>query len=128
MKYFENFENEFGLLENLESWIFVEWSAANEYEHTKGVNIPTNALYALALEKASFLLKDEIMLFKANEIHSNIIRLGDNGDFFVDNLIRNEMGELIKTSNLTEVTQYYLFWCETITKGTYLLLYKKLIT
>lgn len=36
LNYFKTKENELGLLEDLESWVFVEWSAANQADHIKG--------------------------------------------------------------------------------------------
>ena len=36
--YFERFRNEDGLLEKLESWVFVEWSKANHF--VQDVNYP----------------------------------------------------------------------------------------
>ena len=55
--YFVKFENEFGLLEDLESWVFVEWSAANDYNHTRGVNLPTNALMPWRLKLVPICLR-----------------------------------------------------------------------
>ena len=50
LDYFERFENKDGLLESLESWVFVEWSAANQF--VQDVNYPSNMLYAGALDAA----------------------------------------------------------------------------
>ena len=44
LDYFKPFENEDGLLEKLQSWVFVEWSAANDF--VQDVNYPSNMLYA----------------------------------------------------------------------------------
>lgn len=110
MDFFEHYENEYGLLENLEGWVFVEWSAANDKTHTAGVNAPSNALYYAALKAAAALLKDEKYLKKADRVKSNLLQLSFDGKLFVDNLIRNEQGELVKTQNYTEVCQYYFFY------------------
>ena len=126
--YFVKFENEFGLLEDLESWVFVEWSAANDYNHTRGVNLPTNALYALALEASANLLKDESLRKKAEVIRNYIKSHGYNGQFFVDNIVRNESNQLIQTNNITEVCQYYLFWTNCINKQEFKDLYELLMT
>ena len=56
VKFFEKYLNEIGLLENLESWVFVEWSEANSADSIKGVNLPSNMLYANFLIKASKIL------------------------------------------------------------------------
>ena len=44
LEYFTRFENKDGLLEKLDSWIFVEWSKANSF--VLDVNYPTNMLYS----------------------------------------------------------------------------------
>lgn len=128
LAYFTKFENEDGLLENLESWVFVEWSAANDYEHVRGVNIPTNALYARALEVASWLFGQSKLMVKANRIKDYIRNHAYNGCYFVDNLVRNEKNILERTNHITEVCQYYLFWLETITREDYPALYLYLMT
>lgn len=128
LAYFSRFENEFGLLENLESWVFVEWSAANDYEHIRGVNIPTNALYAKTLEVAAVLLDKTTLLNKAKKIRLFIQNHAFDGHYFVDNLIRNDQNELVKTNHLTEVCQYYLFWTDAIRREEYIALYHHLMT
>lgn len=110
MRFFEKYENEFGLLENLQGWVFVEWSAANNKKHTAGLNVPSNALYYAALKAAAALLNDQSFAKKAEAVKNNLLRLAYDGNFFVDNLIRNAQGELVKTQNYTEVCQYYLFY------------------
>jgi hypothetical protein len=45
--FLSQYENADGLLENLPSWNFVEWSDANTW--TQNVNYPTNFLYSEAL-------------------------------------------------------------------------------
>lgn len=127
INYFKDYENEYGLLENLESWVFVEWSEANDYEHIRGVNIPTNALYALALEEAASIFgNDESLLQKSIKIRQAIKILAFDGKFFVDNLIRHECN-LVKTAHYTEVCQYYLFWTRAISSEEYPELYNILM-
>lgn len=41
---FRRFENELGLLEKLESWVFLEWSKSNDL--VQDVSFPSNMLYA----------------------------------------------------------------------------------
>ena len=50
LDYFKKFENADGLLEKLDSWVFVEWSAANDF--VQDVNYPSNMLYAGMLSAA----------------------------------------------------------------------------
>ncbi len=127
LDYFATLENELGLLENLKSWVFVEWSIANHWKRTMGVNVPTNMTYAKCLLEASWLLDDENLKNKATRIQNTIKEIAFDGRFFIDNLIRNDKGELIKTDHLTEVCQYYAFWFECITKEEYPELYKELM-
>lgn len=56
LAYFRPFENEYGLLEKLDGWVFVEWSKANEL--VQDVSFPTNMLYARMLRAAGELYGD----------------------------------------------------------------------
>ena len=127
LDYFSKFENELGLLENLESWIFVEWSKANDEDFVKGVNFPSNMLYARALEVSSLLLDDKSLNDKANYIKNQIIKYSYNGLFFEDNLIRNENNKLIKVGHTTETCQYYAFYFNIASKKKFNKLYRVLI-
>jgi alpha-L-rhamnosidase len=123
LKYFKKFENEFGLLENLESWVFVEWSKANDPEFLKGVSFPTNMTYAKVLEVASIMLNKPKLLVKSKALKKVINRLSYNGQFYVDNAVRID-GKLTPTKNITETCQYYALFFKT-PNGTN---YKKLFT
>ncbi|MCQ2387155.1 MAG: hypothetical protein MJ066_01745 [Clostridia bacterium] len=105
IEYFKKFENEDGLLEKLEGWVFVEWSKANDF--IEGVNYPTNMLYSEMLLSASKLYKDEELGKKAKKLKTTIGERAFNGEFFVDNAIKNEEGKLINTDNTSETCQYY---------------------
>lgn len=109
LKYFEKFENEYGLLENLEGWVFIEWSKANDAEFIKGVNFPTNMLYAKALETFGQLYHQKEALLKAEHIKEEIRRRSFNGRLFEDNLVR-ENGELKRMGHTSETCQYYAFY------------------
>lgn len=125
--YFEKKENEEGLLENLESWIFVEWSEANSPSHVCGVNIPSNICYAACLEAAGKVYANEEWKRKAERIREAVKRLAYDGEFFVDNLVRDETGALVRTGYLTEVCQYYAFWFKCATKEEYPELFEELM-
>ena len=86
LNYFEKFENKDGLLEKLDGWVFVEWSAANDF--VQDVNYPTNMLYAGAIDAASRIYGDRILADKAFKIRKEIIKQSWDGAFFVDNAIR----------------------------------------
>lgn len=126
LDYFEPFENESGLLEKLESWIFVEWSAANRF--VQDVNYPTNMLYAATLETAGELYGRAELRNKADSIRDTIRRQSFNGQFFVDNAIRNEQGQLEITDNTTEVCQYFAFYFGVATPDSHPDLWQKLTT
>ncbi len=126
LHYFESFENEDGLLEKLDSWIFVEWSKANSF--VQDVNYPTNMLYATVLKKAGELYNNQHWLDKAAQIKQTILKQSFNGEFFVDNAVRDENGELEVTDNTTEVCQYYAFFFNIATPETHPELWKKLTT
>ena len=107
IRYFEQFENEFGLLEGLKSWVFVEWSKANEL--VQDVNYPTNMLYSGMLREAAALYGDNALIEKARHIEDTIRERSFDGEFFVDNE-RRENGVLVSTGERTETCQYYAFF------------------
>lgn len=108
LEYFKKYENADGLLENLSSWVFIEWSKANDF--TEGVNFPTNMLYAVALSAAGELYNDGELIKKAGLVKEKICDLSFNGKFFEDNAVRDESGALVKTGNVTETCQYYAIY------------------
>jgi alpha-L-rhamnosidase len=125
LHYFSKFENEDGLLEKLDGWIFVEWSKANDFVHD--VNYPSNMLYAGALNAAARLYGNAGWMQKAEQIKKTILQQSFNGDFFVDNAMR-ENGTLKVTENTTETCQYYAFFFNIATPETHPALWKKLVT
>lgn len=107
LKYFSRFENSDGLLENLESWVFVEWSRANDL--TSGVNYPSNMLYAAMLSAISELYNLPELSEKAQKIRETVYRQSFDGEFFRDHAVR-ENGILKAAADRTEVCQYYAFF------------------
>jgi hypothetical protein len=106
--YFRRFENELGLLEKLESWVFVEWSKANEF--IKDVNFPTNMLYAMTLRSAARLLRDPRLAARAARVEAAIRALAWREGRFVDNAVRDARGRLVATDHASEACQYYAFF------------------
>lgn len=102
--FFRPCENEFGLLEDLGNWVFVEWSKANEY--TGGVNFPSNMCYAQVLEEAGQLYGRPAWVERGRKLKETIRRMAFDGEFFVDQALRQE-GKLVNTRNRTETCQYY---------------------
>jgi alpha-L-rhamnosidase len=125
LKYFEPFKNSDGLLEKLESWIFVEWSEANNF--VQDVNYPTNMLYAATLDAAGEMYGVDSLRTEAAGIREIIRRQSWNGSFFVDNALRNN-GNLLISNNTSEVCQYFAFYFGVATPDTYPELWKKLAT
>ncbi len=124
MDYFKRFENEDGLLEKLEAWVFVEWSAANKF--VQDVNYPSNMLYASALAAAGRMYNDPALTAKAEKIRDVIRNQSYDGTFFVDNALRKDDGKLEVTRNRSEVCQYFAFFFDVATPKTYPELWRKL--
>ena len=125
LDYFAKYENEDGLLEKLEKWIFLEWSKANEF--VQDVNYPTNMLYAKALEVAAKLYNQPALAAKSARIHETIRRQSFDGMFFIDNAIR-ENGRLVpQKNNRSETCQYYAFFLGTATPESHPALWKILL-
>lgn len=127
LDFFRELENEEMLLEDLPSWVFVEWSRANDADFVSGVNIPSNMLYAAALESAGEILEDPRLVHKSRCIRERIRALSYNGEFFVDNLIRDEEGKLRRTDHISETCQYYAFYFHAADQKSHPLLLKKLL-
>jgi len=114
--YFRKFENDDGLLENLESWIFVEWSHANDL--VQNVNFPTNMFYAKMKRVAGALYGEESLIGEADALAAKIREQSFDGKFFCDNLVRD--GEKLRPSGeCTETCQYYAFFTGVATPETF---------
>ncbi|MGC9328191.1 MAG: hypothetical protein ACP5I1_11195, partial [Candidatus Hinthialibacter sp.] len=123
LDYFKSFHNEDGLLEKLESWVFVEWSAANQF--VQDVNYPSNMLYAAVLDAAGRLYDREDLTKQAAQIRDVIRRQSFDGEFFVDNAVRKD-GRLEVTRNRSEVCQYFAFFFDAANPQSHPDLWKKL--
>jgi alpha-L-rhamnosidase len=113
LAFFEKHENEYGLLENLEGWLFLEWSKANDF--LLDVNFPSNMLYCGALRSAGRLLKDKRLVQKAKTLQETILKMSFNGTFFADNAVR-ENGKLIVQDNVSETCQYFAAYFDILTR------------
>lgn len=123
--YFSRYENEYGLLEDLPGWVFVEWSDCSKF--LTPVNIPTNMLYARALADAADLYGVDAWKAKSDAIKNTIRGTAFNGKFFEDNLVR-ENGKLVRAGNVTETCQYYAFFTGVASKSDYLALFSTMLT
>ena len=115
LNYFSKFENEYGLLENLEKWVFVEWSRANAKDVVQDVNFPSNMLYMKMLHVISRLYGDVKLEQKAKHLRAIIRERSLQGVFFTDNERRTREG-LRNPGNRTEVCQYFAFFTGVATK------------
>ncbi len=107
IEYLDEFLNGDGLLEDLNAWVFVEWSVCNDPEHVKGVNYPSNMLYAYLLEEVGKLYGDGGLSARAEKMRERICALAYNGKFFVDNAVRVDGVLTPCEAHLTETCQYY---------------------
>ncbi len=112
LRFFEKSENEIGLLENLEGWVFVEWSKANDF--IDGVNFPSNMLYYGALASAGRLFEDADLTAKAEKIKKTVIEKSFDGELFIDNAVRVD-GKLVLTDNVSETCQNYAMFFNLVT-------------
>ena len=103
--FYSRHENEDGLLENLPSWNFVEWSRANHWVFN--VNYPTNFLYARVLEAVYNIFGDEDCLKKCAHVRSKAVEQSFNGKLFCDHSVRGEDGKLVRCEDVSEICQYY---------------------
>lgn len=126
LNYFKRYENEDGLLEKLEKWVFVEWSKANEF--VQDVNYPTNMLYAKMLDVVGDLYARPALKEQAARLRETIRRQSFDGEFFVDNAVR-ENGKLVpQKKNRTETCQYYAFFFDVATPELHPELWNVLLT
>ena len=114
LDFFKKYENSDGMLEKLPSWVFVEWSKANEL--VQDVNYPSNMLYAGVLDTAGRLygiddLREKAMRTRAAVRDQSL----KTGPFFCDNAVRKD-GKLELSGKTTEVCQYYAFYFDVATK------------
>ena len=124
VKFFDQYTNSDGLLEKLDSWVFLEWSESNKL--VQDVNYPSNMLWARTLEAIGNMYGDRKLLDRAAAIKETVRQRAFNGSFFLDNAVRRD-GELVNGTVATESCQYYAFFTKTATPETYPQLWKTLV-
>jgi len=122
--YFEPFRNEFGLLEKLKRWVFIEWSRANDF--VQDVNYPSNMLYAGMLDAVARLYGRSDLAERAAALRQTIREKSFDGEFFTDNATRCD-GKLEATANRTEVCQYFAFFFDVATPDSHPVLWDRLV-
>ena len=125
LAFFKQYENKDGLLDKLDSWVFVEWSKANDL--VQDINFPSNMMYARMLEAAARLFDDPALAEKAAALKETIRKRSYDGTFFVDNEVY-EGDTPVSTGERTETCQYYAFFTGVATPETYPELWEKLVT
>ena len=125
LEFFKKYENEDGLLEGLEGWVFVEWSKANDL--VQDVNFPSNMTYSAVLKRAGELYDKPEWIEKGENIAETVRRIAYDGEFFVDNQVYKD-GKRVLSGERTETCQYYAFFFGIATPEDYPQLWKKLIT
>ncbi|MBN1506542.1 MAG: hypothetical protein JW955_06840 [Sedimentisphaerales bacterium] len=123
-QYFQRYRNEDGLLEKLDSWVFVEWSKANDF--VQDVSYPTNMLYAAAVAAGGRMYNEPSLIDEAERIRATIRKQSFDGEFFVDNAVRKG-GKLQVTRNRSEVCQYFAFFFDVATPQKHKGLWEKLV-
>lgn len=116
-EWFIPYENEYGLLEKLPGWIFVEWSKANQL--VQDVSFATNMLYASFLDAIAKLYGRPREAEKAAKLRETIRQMSMYNGYFCDNAVRDEGGKLVLSGECTEGCQYYAFFCDVATPKTY---------
>jgi len=126
LEFTKKYENKDGLLQKIDSWIFVEWSEANDF--VLDINYPSNMLYSKVLDTVAELYCDETLHTKAENLRRTIREKSFDGEFFCDNAKLTITGNARRTKNHSETCQYYAFFTKTATKEMYPELYEKMFT
>jgi len=111
LEYFSPYYNEYGLLENLPGWNFIEWSNAKDY--LRGVHFPTNLLFAECLKTVGSWYGNTEYLKQAEAIIRTVRKLAFNGESLYDNAVRED-GMLKVTGNTSEIAQYFVLFFQMI--------------
>ncbi len=85
-------------------------------------------VYAGMLEAAGFLYNDLLLSKQADVVRETIREQSYDGEFFVDNAVRNEDGTLEVSRNRTETCQYCAFFFDVATPKSHPKLWKRLLT
>lgn len=125
ISYLKTFRNADGLLEHLPSWVFVEWSRANDL--VQDVNYPSNMTWAEVLDVMDRLYGMPELAAEAAHVREEVRRQAWTGKWFCDNAVRQKDGALRLSGECTETCQYYAFFFRTATPQTHPALWKTLV-
>jgi len=85
------------------------------------------AEFKKALDAAGEMYGREDLKQEASAIRETISKQAFNGEFFVDNAVRNEQRELIVTENTSEICQYFAFYFDIASPESHPELWDKLV-
>ena len=122
--YFQKFENQDGLLEKLDGWVFVEWSAAAEW--VQDISFPSNMLYARMLKAVARMYDRTDLAKKSERLMETIRKRSYNGSFFTDHEVLED-GVYKNPGHRSEVCQYYAFFTGVADKKDYPELWKTMV-
>lgn len=125
VRFLETFENADGLLERLPSWVFIEWSKANEL--VKDVSYPSNMTWAEMLDCMDRLYGLPELREKAGRVRAKIREQSWNGTWFCDNALRRPDGSLAPSGECSETCQYYAFYMHVASPETHPALWTTLL-
>ena len=111
-EFFKDYENEYGLLEKLPGWNFVEWSALNQ--RVWDISWPSNMLYARMLETIGRLYDTPELIEKSEKLKKTIRNMAFDGKLFMDRAMRTDDGKIENTEEYSETTQYYAMFFDVI--------------
>ncbi len=120
------YRNADGLLERLPSWVFVEWSHANDL--VQDVNYPSNMTWADMLDAMGRLYGRSDLAAEAARVRAEVRRQSWTGTWFCDNAVRQKDGSLKLSGDCTETCQYYAFFHRVATPETHPALWTRLLT
>ncbi len=126
LDFLSRYENDYGLLQHLPGWVFIEWSDANTLVYD--VNYPANMLYAWSLDAAARMYGRPDLKAKAEAIRKKVRRESFDGKWFCDNaVVKDRVGFLGPSGRCTEVCQYFAFFTGTATPESHPELYRTLV-
>ena len=98
--YLKAFRNKDGLLERLPSWVFLEWSEANNL--VQDVNYPSNMTWAEVLDCMDRLYDMPELSAEAKAVRETVRSQSWTGEWFCDNAVRRPDGTLKLSGKCTE--------------------------
>lgn len=127
LSFFQGYENEMGLLSNLEGVVFVDASRSNHLAWEHEISLSSNMLYAAFKSVLGILYDRSDLITEARTLRKLIrqLSLSENG-FYRDCADSTETGLTVFEEG-TEATQYYAFFFKIATPDTDPVLWETLL-